>query len=46
MGGETKNIDEIAGIISSRIFDELGWKTQKTTDISWDCCLRSHLNAR
>jgi hypothetical protein len=29
VGGETKNIDEIAGIISSRIFDELGWKTQK-----------------
>ncbi|EPH6015016.1 TPA: hypothetical protein PXJ37_002473 [Yersinia enterocolitica] len=46
MGGETKNIDEIAGIISSRIFDELGWQCQKTTDISWDCCLRSHLNAR
>jgi len=46
MGGETKNIDEIAGIISSRIFDELGWQTQVTTDISWDCCLRSHLNAK
>ncbi len=46
MGGETKNIDEIAGIISSRIFDELVWKTQNTTDISWDCCLRSHLNAK
>ncbi|MDQ0020735.1 hypothetical protein [[Curtobacterium] plantarum] len=46
MGGETKNIDEIAGIISSRIFDELGWKVQETTDISWDCCLRSHLSSK
>jgi len=46
VGGETKNIDEIAGIISSRIFDELGWKTQSTTDISWGCCLRSHLSAK
>lgn len=45
MGGETKNIDEIAGIISSRIFDELGWKVQNTTDISWNCCLSSHLSA-
>ncbi|MGJ7103100.1 hypothetical protein ABMZ77_10070 [Morganella morganii] len=44
MGGETKNIDEIAGIISSRIFDELGWQCQKTTDISWDCCLMSHFS--
>ncbi|AOY48553.1 hypothetical protein ACPF3V_003415 [Vibrio cholerae] len=43
MGGETKNIDEIAGIISSRIFDELRWTSGKTNDISWDCCMRSHL---
>ncbi|SQI37408.1 Uncharacterised protein [Serratia plymuthica] len=46
MGGETKNIDEIAGIISSRIFDELGWQCQKTTDISWGCCLKSHLSSK
>lgn len=46
MGGETKNIDEIAGIISSRIFDELGWQCQTTTDISWDCCLMSHLSSK
>jgi len=45
MGGETKNIDEIAGIISSRIFYELGWQQKITTDISWDCCMRSHLTA-
>lgn len=43
MGGETKNIDEIAGIISSRVFDELRWDSKKTNDISWNCCMRSHL---
>lgn len=46
MGGETKHIDEIAAIISSRIFEELGWQCQKTTDISWDCCMRSHLTSK
>lgn len=40
---ETKNIDEIAGIISSKIFHELRWSSSDETDINWDCCMESHL---
>lgn len=40
---ETKNIDAIAGIISSRIFNELRWEISDKTDLNWDCCMRSHL---
>jgi hypothetical protein len=46
MGGETKNIDKIAEIISSRIFDELRWINSKTTDFSWKCCMESHLTVK
>ena len=43
---ETKNIDEIAGIISSRIFYELKWGISKKTDLNWGCCMRSHLSEK
>lgn len=41
---ETKNIDEIAGIVSSRVFYELKWDMNEKTDLNWDCCMRSHLS--
>lgn len=41
---ETKNIDEIAGIVSSRVFYELKWEFNKKTDLNWQCCMRSHLS--
>lgn len=43
---ETKNIDEIAGIISSRIFYELKWGVNQKTDLNWNCCMRSHLSEK
>ncbi|KJG12892.1 hypothetical protein [Photobacterium iliopiscarium] len=43
MGGETKNIDEMAQLISDKIFTELKWKwNSEYTDINWDCCDRAH----
>lgn len=41
---ETKNIDEIAGIVSSRVFYELKWDMNTKTDLNWKCCMRSHLS--
>ena len=41
---ETKNIDEIAGIVSSRIFYELKWGMNTKTDLNWKCCMSSHLS--
>nr|DAQ83326.1 MAG TPA: hypothetical protein [Caudoviricetes sp.] len=40
---ETKNIDAVAGIISSRIFRELKWQSNKHTDLNWACCVDAHL---
>jgi len=40
---ETKNIDAVAGIISSKIFRELKWQFSKHTDLNWACCLDTHL---
>lgn len=40
---ETKNIDEMAKIISDKIFLEMKWKANETyTDINWDCCSKHH----
>ncbi|MDE1252969.1 hypothetical protein L9W76_07175 [Vibrio aestuarianus] len=40
---ETKNIDEMAQIISDKIFTEMKWKWNADyTDINWDCCDASH----
>lgn len=41
---ETKNIDEIAGIVSSSVFYELKWDMNEKKDLNWDCCMRSHLS--
>lgn len=41
---ETKNIDEIAGIVSTLIFYELKWDMNEKTDLNWECCMFSHLS--
>ncbi|SKA57364.1 hypothetical protein CZ814_03858 [Photobacterium toruni] len=43
---ETKNIDEIAGIVSSRVFYELKWDMNTKTDLNWQCCMRSQKQMR
>ncbi|WP_335903616.1 hypothetical protein [Shewanella algae] len=41
--GETKNIDEMAAIISDKIFTEMKWKLNNYyKDINWACCDKSH----
>ncbi|WP_353244641.1 hypothetical protein [Providencia sp.] len=40
---ETKNIDEMAHIISDKIFTELKWQwNHDYTDINWPCCDPAH----
>ncbi|MFH4665398.1 hypothetical protein WMQ48_11705 [Vibrio cidicii] len=40
---ETKNIDEMAAIISDKIFTEMKWKLNTDyTDINWTCCDKFH----
>lgn len=40
---ETKNIDEMAAIISDKIFTEMKWQMNTDyTDINWKCCDKIH----
>lgn len=41
--GETKNIDEMAQIISDKIFSEMKWEVNNDyKDINWSCCDELH----
>lgn len=45
MSGETKNIDEMAGIISDAIFREMKWElNEEYKDINWKCNSNTHDN--